>query len=116
MLASELLTTASGLSEQNRKIKNEALSAIRKALHETIVYYKRIKSGDDRDLNIENKLSQYWGEASIPVSHLDKHFAEICKTKAEYWLIPDQYSNEDLAELNIELFSVKERYDKMLLE
>lgn len=46
--------------------------------------------------------------------HFDEHLSNVCDHKSEYWVNPDNYQQEDIKELGIELNDVRQAYRKML--
>ncbi|WP_411030742.1 hypothetical protein [Spongiimicrobium sp. 3-5] len=110
----KLLGPIATLSKDKRELKDSALRAISNALDETFLYYRDINNGKARNLEREALLVKYWSAASIPIRHLDEELSIICNQKAEYWLNPEEYNREDIAELGIGLDSVRDAYRKIL--
>ena len=70
--------------------------------------------GSTRNPDREALLVKYWSAAAIPIRHFDNQLASICDLKAEYWVNPDNYDNENISELGIGLDNVRQAYRKML--
>jgi hypothetical protein len=62
----------------------------------------------------EAQLAKYWSAAAIPMRHFDDQLASICDHKSEYWINPDNYTDEQVTNLGIELGEVRHAYRKML--
>lgn len=99
-------------TDSNIEQRNSALRAISNALDETYLYYRDLKKGMVRNLDRESLLVKYWSAAAIPIGNFDSQLAEICDLKSEYWTKPDNYSDEEIKSLNIELDSVRQAYRK----
>lgn len=99
-------------TDSNIEQRNSALRAISNTLDETYLYYRDLKKGMVRSLDRESLLVKYWSAAAIPISNFDSQLAEICDLKSEYWTKPDNYSDEEIKSLNIELDSVRQAYRK----
>ena len=101
------------IGKDRRELKDTALRAINTALIETYLYYRDFKPGV-RDLDRESILVNYWAAAAIPIRHFDAELSDICTLKAEYWLNPENYNNNQIMELGIELDNVSQAYKKHL--
>ena len=97
-----------------REIKDNALRAISHALNETYLYYSSLDKGKTRNEDIEKQLSNYWAAAAIPLRHLDEDLAMTCELKAEYWVNPDNWTDEQIHEHGIELGKLRNKYRRML--
>lgn len=102
------------LSKDRREVGDNALRAISHALNETLIYYRNMEKGKERDLEIEAQLAKYWSAAAIPVRHVDTELAEICDYKSQYWVSPESWSAEKVKEFRIGLYDVRERYRRLL--
>ena len=109
-----LLGPVATLTKERRELKDSALRAISTALDETYLYFRDLGKGSNRNLDRESQLTKYWSAAAIPMRHFDENLADICDKKAEYWVNPENYSNEEISELGIELGEVRQAYRKML--
>jgi hypothetical protein len=110
----QLTPSLVSLSKDRRDLKDNALRAILHALDETYLYYRNIENGNSRDREVEAQLVRYWSAAAIPVRHIDSELAERCDRKSEYWLNPDSYNERKVADLGIELKSVRDAYRALL--
>ena len=108
-----LLGPIATLSKDRRELKDSALRAISTALNETYLYYRDLGS-KSRDPDREAMLVKYWSAAAIPLRHFDDELAGVCELKSEYWVNPENYTDEEVKKLGIELDSVRQAYRKML--
>lgn len=102
------------LPKERRELRDNALRAVLVALDETYLYYRDIGRGKERDEEREALLARYWSAAAIPMHHIDRNLAMRCDMKAEYWLNPERYGDEDVKELGIGLESVRNAYRTLL--
>ena len=110
-----LLGPISTLTKDKRDLKDNALRAISTALTETTIYYKDLSRGKERNNDTESQLVRYWSAAAIPLRHIDQELAGACENKAEYWLNPDAWTNEQIEEFGIKLGDVKRAYRQMAM-
>lgn len=110
----KLLGPVATLSRERRELKDSALRSISTALNETYLYYRDLEKGSQRNLDREAQLTKYWSAAAIPLRHFDDELANICDYKSEYWVNPENYSDEEVSKLGIELGEVRQAYRKML--
>lgn len=103
------------LSKEKRELKDNALRAISTALQETKVYYRALDSGAERNQDTEAQLVKYWGAAAIPLRHIDEELAMICEHKSEYWLNPNNWSDEEIKEFGIKLQDVTVAYRQLAM-
>ena len=103
------------LSKDKREIKDNALKAISSALRETKIYYRDIESGVPRCPEKEAGLVRLWGEAAIPLRHIDEELAIICVQKSEYWISPESWSQEEITQYKIKLQDVDMAYRQLAL-
>jgi hypothetical protein len=111
-----LLPTIGLITKENREIRQKALTSIALALNETYLYYSGLDRGEKRNFDTEAQLSKYWSESAVHISFFDKELAEICEYKSDYWINPDNYTDEKVSSLGIELDSVRKRYRDILLK
>lgn len=109
-----LVPSLLALPKEQRERKDAALRAIVIALDETYLYYRDQSKQRERDMGREAQLAKYWSAAAIPMRHVDTGLAERCDFKAEYWLNPDNQTNEGIANLNISLDSVRAAYRALI--
>jgi hypothetical protein len=93
-----------------RQLTDAALQSISTALSATSLYYRDLEAGSERNLETEGKLNVFWGNAAIPMRHVDPDLARVCAEKAQYWLNPDSWSDREIREVGIALDSVQRRY------
>lgn len=110
-----LLGPIATLERDRRDLKDNALRAISTALTETSIYYRDLGRGAERDLDKEAQLARYWSAAAIPLRHIDQELAGICENKAEYWINPEQWSNDQIKQYGIRLQDVKRAYRQMAM-
>ena len=111
---SKILGPIATLSKDRRELKDSALRAISNALDETYLYYRDMEKGSLRNLDREALLVKYWSAASIPIRHFDSEISAICNSKSEYWINPDNYTNENIENMGIRLDDVRQAYRQML--
>lgn len=111
---SSLLGLIQNLSKDQRELKDNALRSVSHALNETYLYYNSLSKGKVRDQDLENQLSNYWAAAAIPLRHIDENLAMTCEFKAEYWVNPDNWEEEQIIEHGIALERLKTEYRNML--
>lgn len=100
--------------KHQRQLTDAALQSISTALSATSLYYRDLEAGSARDLDIEGKLNVFWGNAAIPMRHVNPDLAIVCAEKAQYWLNPDSWSDREIREVGIALDSVHRRYISLL--
>lgn len=105
-----LLGPIATLSKDKRELKDNALRAISTALMETKLYYRDRANGKPRNLDVEAQLAKYWAAAAIPLRHIDEELAQRCEQKAEFWINPDEWSDNDVQRLGIKLEDVSKAY------
>lgn len=117
----EVLTGLAKLSEligerprRQRQLTDAALQAITTALSATSLYYRDLQGGVERDLEREGQLNVFWGNAAIPMRHVDPDLARVCAEKSQYWLNPDSWSVREIRQVGIELDGVQRRYMELL--
>jgi hypothetical protein len=89
-----LLGPIATLSKEKRELKDNALRSVSTALRETQLYYRDLGKGKERSMDIEAQLAKYWSAAAIPLRHIDEELAMACEHKAEYWVNPEQWSDD----------------------
>lgn len=111
----KLLGPIATLSKEKRELKDDALKAVSTALTETCIYYRGLGRGSERNEEKEEQLARYWAAAAIPLRHIDEELSGICENKAEYWLNPEEWSNDEILEYGIKLEDVKKAYRHMAM-
>lgn len=101
-------------SRENEAKKDQALRAVSYALDETYLYYRDLRNGNLQDREREAQLVKLWSAAAIPLRHFDFDLANICDMKSEYWINPDQYTEDQVQEMGIKLDDVRGAYRKLL--
>lgn len=110
-----LMGPISTLSRDKRELKDNALRAIVTALQETKIYYKSLERGSERNTDTEAQLVRYWGAAAIPLRHIDEELAMICEHKADFWIDPENWSNDQISGLGIKLEDVTRAYRQLAM-
>lgn len=105
-----LLGPIATLSKDKRELKDNALRSISTALLETKLYYRDRANGKPRNMDVEAQLSKYWAAAAIPLRHIDEELAMTCEYKADFWIGPEHWSDEDVARVGIKLEDVTKAY------
>lgn len=109
-----LIGPIQNLSKDKREIKDNALRSVSHALNETYLYYNGLSKGKPRNEDTEKQLSNYWAAAAIPLRHIDENLAMTCEFKAEYWVNPENWDEEQIIEHGIALDRLRKSYRKML--
>ena len=109
-----LLKLIKNLSREQRELRDNALRSISYALNETYIYYQSIERGHHRNTDTEEQLSKYWAAAAIPMRHIDKDLAMTCDLKSEYWINPENWDNDRIIEVGIELNDIRKRYRELV--
>ena len=110
----QLIGPIQDLSKDKRELKDNALRSVSHALNETYLYYSGLDKGKPKHEDTEKQLSNYWAAAAIPLRHLDQDLAMTCELKAEYWVNPDNWSEEQIHSHGIELGKLRTKYRNML--
>lgn len=105
-----LIEPIQNLSKDKRDLKDNALRAISHALNETYLYYRDVEGGKPIDLESQKQLSIYWAAAAIPLRHINENLALICEFKSEYWVNPENWSDEEIHEHGIALNDLRRKY------
>jgi len=105
-----LIEPIQNFSKDKRDLKDNALRAISHALNETYLYYRGIESGKPVNLDSQKQLSIYWSAAAIPLRHINEDLALICEFKSEYWVNPENWSDEEIHEHGIALNVLRNKY------
>jgi hypothetical protein len=104
---------AVAMAKDKREVQDNALRSVSHALNETYLYYRDFVPGS-RDLEREKQLCHLWAAAAIPVRHLDEDLAMICEYKAEYWVNPENWSEDDVRTHKIQLDNIRATYRSLL--
>ncbi|MFK3797092.1 hypothetical protein [Pseudomonas sp. NPDC088444] len=105
-----LIDSIQEFSRDKRDLKDNALRAISHALNETYLYYRDIEHGKPVNLDSQKQLSIYWSAAAIPLRHINEELALICEFKSEYWVNPENWSDEQIHEHGIALNDLRMKY------
>jgi hypothetical protein len=102
-------------SERERDEKVDgALFALSAALNETEAYNKILESGGMRDHEREHRIAVLWHNASVPLRHVDREFAERCFLKGSYWMNPDVWDSRRVRRNGITLKRVANDTRKLI--
>lgn len=94
--------------------EDAALMAIYVAAQETRLYIDRLRRCQAPDREAEEELARLWQKAAVPIRHFDPDLAERCMGKADYWLNPEAWSEEDIRANRIEIDRVYRQARNML--
>jgi hypothetical protein len=97
------------------KSEDDALSALYAAVNETRLYIhsldptryvgasksKMIDAARKRSRETEEKLSRLWMHAAVKLRRVDADLADRCYVKAEYWVTPERWSEDDIKRARI---------------
>jgi len=104
-----------GKKERTAKT-DQALLALYAALSETKKYINEGHAGAARKRGKEWEIAELWHKASIPLRELDREFAQKCFLKGSYWLEPEAWTQERIAQTDIAIDSVFEATRTLLLK
>lgn len=110
-----LIKPIQDLARDKRELRDNALRAICHALNETRIYYQGRERGRERNLEVEAQLAKYWAAAAIPIRHIDPELAMVCEAKCDYWINPDNWTDEEIAQSGIALTDLTKTYRDMLV-
>ena len=109
------IITYFGASGQRRDDRNKAaLAALRTALLETQMYLRDRERGDAQEQDREDKIVHLWGEAGTEFRGIDSDLAMTCHYKAQYWIDPNEWSEERISLRRIGIQRLFERYGELL--
>ncbi len=95
--------------KKERTVKtDQALRALYAALGETKKYISKGNGGGARNRDLEWKIAELWHNASIPLREIDQDLAEKCFLKGSYWLEPEAWTEERIAQTDIAIDTVFE--------
>lgn len=102
--------------DARKKESVEALRAVLNAVRETESYLRRLRS-EERDQNMEDKLSLLWTELSYKLTDigLDK-LSKKCFMKGKYWADKEKYSDAYFDKYGISLELIEHLVKKHLKE
>ena len=109
-----LLGPIAEMQKDKRELADQALRAVSDALTKTRLYCKSLDDGIVPERKKEEELMKAWANAAIPMRHIDREFSEICEHKSQFWLNPAEWPQGSVAEMGIDLESVRERYQTLL--
>ena len=110
----QLIPLISELRKEQRQVGDAAARAISHALYETKLYYAGLERGNERNRDLEAMLSKHWAAASVPIRNIDQELAQVCASKAEYWINPEDWSEEQIKETGISLDKLHQHYKQQL--
>jgi len=110
----KILGPIATISKDRRELKDSALRAISTALDETYLYYRDLRKGTPKSLDRESMIAKYWSAAAIPIRLFDEDLALRCDQKAEYWLDSENYTENEIKEIDISLDGVRQAYRALL--
>lgn len=107
-----------GLIRENDKLaeqrKDEALAALYAALKGTKSYLNARAARAERDLGREMDIAGLWQAASIPLRHIDPHFASVAFEKGGYWMQPEIWTDEQIEAKGIKIDQVMRETRELL--
>jgi len=109
-----LLGPIAAASRERRKESDAALSASSIALNATRLYWRDLDRGEQRNPETERQLVLYWSAAAIAIRHFDPDLAIRFEDKAEYWVSPESYSEQEVMDLGLHLDDLSRAYRDQL--
>lgn len=109
-IGNTLLKLASILDKwkvDKRKQKEDILTAISTAFHNTEKYYAFLGDRNPRDKQREIDLARDWEHAAILVEAVDENLAGRLGLKGSYWRDSDTWSDQQIADAGIQLERVR---------
>jgi len=104
------LDWAISLGRRRGERVDAAVTTVGKALVETELYLRDRVGGLDRVQVREDEIVRLWRTATEALRHIDEDFARAAAMKAQYWLNPDAWSDNDAAIAEIAIFRITNRY------
>ncbi|KZN33945.1 hypothetical protein N474_18550 [Pseudoalteromonas luteoviolacea CPMOR-2] len=94
-------------------IRDTLVFEVSKALMETKKYFRSLESNAPRDHEAEGKLVMLWGLAAIPIKYMDSDLAILLTERAESWLHPEGWTNEEIIEFGNKLQIVSRTFMRL---
>jgi hypothetical protein len=92
-----------------------ALSAIFAAASETKIYLAGLERTARRSRKKEEELSRLWSRAALAARRFDADLTDRCLMKSQYWVSPEKWGAEEVAEKRIGIDAVYEKARQLLL-
>ncbi len=99
-----------------REIFDHALASLYIACTETKIYIQRFQRTGISNHQTEEELARLWSKASVPLRHIDPDLARRCIDKSEYWLNPENWSDDDIARYRIGIGQVANEARKLAMK
>ena len=87
---------------EHSKEEKSAIKSLYTALSETKAYFADRKSAPS-DRTRERQISKLWFEAASELKSIDKHLAERCFLKGDFWTDPDDWKQDEGKQINISI-------------
>lgn len=110
----EIVPSIASYRLDKKKVQNEAVAAMRKALNKTRVFLRKPDFSNTDELTI---ISELWNEASMKVGIVDPQVGRILGDKSRFWsdhkLFIDLGKDNEIISLNDVISEIDKLYDKM---
>ena len=100
--------------DKEREFQDSALTAIYTAAFETKIYLEEQEQTRGRNRYTEKELVRLWAKAAVPVRRFNADLADRCLLKADSWVNPQNWTEEEISANRIGIFQVWEDARKML--
>lgn len=100
--------------DKEKEFQDSALAAIYTAAFETKIYLEEQERARERNRDTEEELVRLWAKAAVPVRRFDADLAERCLLKADLWVNPQDWTEEEISANRIGICQVWEDARKML--
>lgn len=102
------------ISKSKKKQLTEALDALRKAAYSTKGYYAAQKVGKGIDKDTEHQLAIMWIDCANKVRNYSEDLYERFKLKRNYWLSPEDWTDEQVKAARIGLDDIHREAEILL--
>ena len=109
-----LIPTISATKKENRELADSAFLSISEALTETSLCLSEFRKARIRDEKKQREIAKLWGNAAIPLRHIDTDLPLIYEHKSEYWIDPGNWSMKINAGIKRRLDEVCKKYRRHL--
>ncbi len=100
--------------DKEKEFQDSALTAIYTAAFETKIYLEEQERTRKRNRDTEEELVRLWAKAAVPVRRFDADLADRCLLKADSWVNPQDWTEEEISANRIGICQVWEDARKML--
>lgn len=103
-----------GVGDRKDDRTKAALAALSAALTETRLYLRDWKHGAKGNRSKEAQIVRLWEAAAVELRDVDAQLSSICHHKAEYWIHPEEWSEEEVQAKGIGIDELFRTYRRIL--